>query len=128
MTTGVISALNRSLEVSETGTSNALIQTDAAINPGNSGGALLNIRGEVVGINSNKIGGAAVEGMGYAIPISTAKPIISELMLRETKDKVNEEERGYLGISCINVTSDLSANFNMPEGIFVAEVYEGTGA
>ena len=128
VTTGVISALNRSLEVSETGTSNALIQTDAAINPGNSGGALLNIRGEVVGINSNKIGGAAVEGMGYAIPISTAKPIISELMLRETKDKVNEEERGYLGISCINVTSDLSANFNMPEGIFVAEVYEGTGA
>ena len=81
VTTGVISALNRSLEVSETGTSNALIQTDAAINPGNSGGALLNIRGEVVGINSNKIGGAAVEGMGYAIPISTAKPIISELML-----------------------------------------------
>ncbi|MFQ8703412.1 MAG: S1C family serine protease [Eisenbergiella sp.] len=66
--------------------------------------------------------------MGYAIPISTAKPIFSELMLRETKDKVNEEERGYLGISCINVTSDLSANFNMPEGIFVAEVYEGTGA
>lgn len=128
VTTGVISALNRSLEVSETGTSNALIQTDAAINPGNSGGALLNIRGEVVGINSNKIGGAAVEGMGYAIPISTAKPIISELMLRETKDKVSEEERGYLGISCINVTSDLSANFNMPEGIFVAEVYEGTGA
>lgn len=128
VTTGVISALNRSLEVSETGTSNALIQTDAAINPGNSGGALLNIRGEVIGINSNKIGGTAIEGMGYAIPISTAKPIMEELMTRETKDKVAEEQRGYLGISCINVTKDLSENFNMPEGIFVAEVYEGTGA
>lgn len=128
VTTGVISALNRSLEVSETGTSNALIQTDAAINPGNSGGALLNIRGEVVGINSNKIGGTAIEGMGYAIPISTAKPIIEELMTRETKNKVDESVRGYLGISCINVTKDLSENFNMPEGIFVAEVYEGTGA
>lgn len=128
VTTGVISALNRTLEISETGTSNALIQTDAAINPGNSGGALLNINGEVVGINSNKIGGSVVEGMGYAIPISTAKPIIEELMTHETKDKVSDEVRGYLGISCINVTSDLSQNFNMPEGIFVAQVYEGTGA
>lgn len=128
VTTGVISALNRTLVVSETGTSNALIQTDAAINPGNSGGALLNINGEVIGINSNKIGGSAVEGMGYAIPISTAKPIIEELMTYETKNKVAGDERGYLGISCINVTKDLSANFNMPEGIFVAQVYEGTGA
>lgn len=128
VTTGVISALNRSLEVSETGTSNALIQTDAAINPGNSGGALLNIKGQVIGINSSKIGGTAVEGMGYAVPISTAKPIIEELMTHETKSRVSDEDRGYLGISCINVTSDLSENFNMPEGIFVAQVYEGTGA
>ncbi len=128
VTTGVISALNRTLEVSETGTSNALIQTDAAINPGNSGGALLNINGEVIGINSNKIGGSVVEGMGYAIPISTAKPIIEELMTHETKNKVAGDVRGYLGISCINVTKDLSENFNMPEGIFVAQVYEGTGA
>ncbi|MBQ7840630.1 MAG: trypsin-like peptidase domain-containing protein [Lachnospiraceae bacterium] len=128
VTTGVISALNRTLEVSETGTSTALIQTDAAINPGNSGGALLNINGEVVGINSNKIGGTVVEGMGYAIPISTAKPIIEELMTHETKAKVSDEERGYLGISCINVTSELSQNYNMPEGVFVAQVYEGTGA
>ena len=82
----------------------------------------------MIGINSNKIGGTAIEGMGYAIPISTAKPIMEELMTRETKDKVAEEQRGYLGISCINVTKDLSENFNMPEGIFVAEVYEGTGA
>ena len=128
VTTGVISALNRTLEVSETGTSNALIQTDAAINPGNSGGALLNINGEVIGINSSKIGGNVVEGMGYAIPISTARPIIEELMQRETKARVSDEERGYLGISCINVTSDLSETFGMPEGIFVAQVYEGTGA
>lgn len=128
VTTGVISALNRTLEVSETGTSNALIQTDAAINPGNSGGALLNINGEVVGINSNKIGGSIVEGMGYAIPISTAKPIIEELVTHETRLKVADEEKGYLGISCINVTSEITENFSMPEGIFVAQVYEGTGA
>ena len=68
-----------------------------AINPGNSGGALLNIKGEVIGINSNKIGGSAVEGMGYAIPISSASPIIAELMLNETKSKVAEEERGNGG-------------------------------
>ena len=66
--------------------------------------------------------------MGYAIPISTARPIIEELMQRETKSRVSAEERGYLGISCINVTSDLSETFGMPEGIFVAQVYEGTGA
>lgn len=128
VTTGVISALNRSLEVSEKGSSTALIQTDAAINPGNSGGALLNIKGQVIGINSSKILGTTVEGMGYAVPISTAKPIIEELMTHETKSRVSDEDRGYLGISCINVTSDLSENFNMPEGIFVAQVYEGTGA
>ncbi len=128
VTTGVISALNRTLEVSETGTSNALIQTDAAINPGNSGGALLNIKGEVVGINSNKIGGTAVEGMGYAIPISTAKPIIEELMTHQTRLRVADEDRGYLGVSCINVTSEVTETFSIPEGVFVAQVYEGTGA
>lgn len=128
VTTGVISALNRTLEVSEDGTSNALIQTDAAINPGNSGGALLNINGEVVGINSSKIGASVVEGMGYAIPISTAKPIIEELMTHETRLKVADEDKGYLGISCINVTSEITENFSMPEGIFVAQVYEDTGA
>ncbi len=128
VTAGVISALNRTLEVSETGTSNALIQTDAAINPGNSGGALLNINGEVIGINSNKIGGSVVEGMGYAIPISTARPIIEELMTHETRLKVADADKGYLGISCINVTGEITETFSMPEGIFVAQVYEGTGA
>lgn len=128
VTTGVISALNRKIESSNSEEGTSLIQTDAAINPGNSGGALLNMRGEVIGINSNKIGGSSIEGMGYAIPISTARPIIEDLMERQTRTKYSEEERGYLGISCINVTSDLSENFNMPQGIFVAQVYSGTGA
>lgn len=128
VTTGVVSALNRTLEVSETGTSNALIQTDAAINPGNSGGALLDIKGQVIGINSNKIGGSTIEGMGYAIPFSSAKPIIEELMNRETKEKVDESNRGFLGISCINVTKAMGEAYGMPEGIYVAQVYPATGA
>lgn len=128
VTTGVVSALNRTLEVSETGTSNALIQTDAAINLGNSGGALLDIKGQVIGINSNKIGGSTIEGMGYAIPISSAKPIIEELMNRETKEKVDESNRGFLGISCINVTKAMGEAYGMPEGIYVAQVYPATGA
>lgn len=128
VTTGVISALNRKIESSNSEEGTSLIQTDAAINPGNSGGALLNMRGEVIGINSNKIGGSSIEGMGYAIPISTARPIIEDLMERQTRTKYSEEERGYLGISCINVTSDLSENFSMPQGIFVAQVYPGAGA
>ncbi len=133
VTTGVISALDRSINLSANGyggdsVEGTFIQTDAAINPGNSGGALLNIKGEVIGINSNKIGGSAVEGMGYAIPISAASPIIAELMLRETKSKVAEEERGYLGISGISVTQDVSRAYGMPEGVYIAQVYEGTAA
>lgn len=128
VTTGVVSALNRTLEVSEEGTSNALIQTDAAINPGNSGGALLDIKGQVIGINSNKIGGSVVEGMGYAIPISSARPIIEELMNQETRERVDEADRGYLGISCINVNQAMSEAYGMPVGVYVAQVYSGTGA
>ena len=128
VTTGVVSALNRVLEMDETGTSNAMIQTDAAINPGNSGGALLDINGEVIGINSNKIGGNAIEGMGYAIPISAARPIIEQLMNQETREALGEAEKGYLGISCINVTAVMAEAYGMPEGIYVAQVYEGTGA
>ncbi len=129
VTTGVISALNRQIEMSEDGsTSGTLIQTDAAINPGNSGGALLNVKGEVIGINSNKIGGSTIEGMGYAIPISNAKPIIEELMNRETKDKVDTAKKGYLGISGLNVTSDVSTMYGMPEGVYVAQVYQGGAA
>lgn len=126
VTTGVISALNRQIAMSEDGsTTGMLIQTDAAINPGNSGGALLNVRGEVVGINSNKIGGSTIEGMGYAIPISNAKPIIEELMNRETKDKVAEAKKGYLAISGLDVTTDVSAMYGMPEGVYVAQVHAG---
>lgn len=129
VTTGVISALDRQIEISEDGsTTGNLIQTDAAINPGNSGGALLNVKGEVIGINSNKIGGSAIEGMGYAIPISSAEPIIETLMLRETKDKVAEDRKGYLGISGINVTSDVANMYGMPMGVYVTQVYEGTAA
>lgn len=127
VTTGVISALNREIEFSGGG-SGTFIQTDAAINPGNSGGALLNLKGEVIGINSSKIGGSAVEGMGYAIPISAAKPIIADLMMKETKTKVAEEERGFLGISGISVTEEVSSAYGMPEGVYVAQVYEGTAA
>ena len=94
VTTGVISALNRDYSVDEDGNTQALIQTDAAINPGNSGGALLNVSGEVIGINSNKIAGTKVEGMGYAIPISTAKPIIAELMNKQTRTPVEQNKRG----------------------------------
>ena len=129
VTTGVISALDRQIEISEDGSKTGnLIQTDAAINPGNSGGALLNVKGEVIGINSNKIGGSAIEGMGYAIPISSAEPIIEALMLKETKDKVAEERKGYLGISGINVTTDVANMYGMPLGVYVTQVYDGTAA
>ncbi len=134
VTTGVISALDRSISLSASNgyggdsVEGTFIQTDAAINPGNSGGALLNIKGEVIGINSNKIGGSAVEGMGYAIPISSASPIIAELMLKETKSKVAEEERGYLGITGISVTQEVSQAYGMPEGVYIAQVYPGTAS
>lgn len=126
VTTGVISALNR--VVGDTNNGNELIQTDAAINPGNSGGALLNMNGEVIGINSNKIGGTVVEGMGYAIPISSAKPIIEELMTKQTKTKVEEDQKAYLGISGVNVTEEVSQMYGMPKGVYIGQVYEGTAA
>ena len=95
---------------------------------GNSGGALLNMNGEVIGINSNKIGGTAVEGMGYAIPITSASPIIADLMERQTRTKVAEDEVGYIGISLREVTSQISQMYNMPEGIYVVSVEEGSAA
>ncbi|SCY28695.1 S1C family serine protease [Butyrivibrio sp. INlla14] len=127
VTTGVISALNRQVELDD-GSTREFIQTDAAINPGNSGGALLNVQGEVIGINSNKIGGDTVEGMGYAIPISAAKPIIEQLMNEETKIKLSDEERGYIGISGVSVTSDVSSIYGLPLGVYVADVTSGGGA
>nr|MBQ8253007.1 trypsin-like peptidase domain-containing protein [Lachnospiraceae bacterium] len=128
VTTGVISAVNRRNTMDEDGESLSLIQTDAAINPGNSGGALLNVYGEVIGINSNKIAGASVEGMGYAIPISTAKPIIEDLMSKKTRIPVDESKKGYLGISGINVTDDVHEMYGLPYGVYIAQVYAGTAA
>ncbi len=126
VTTGVISALNR--EVTIESTTSSLIQTDAAINPGNSGGALLNINGQVIGINSAKLASSQIEGMGYAIPISTAKPIIDELMNRTTRSRVDEADRGYLGISGVDVTSSISEQMSIPVGAFVASVVDGSAA
>lgn len=126
VTSGYVSALDRAVTIDNMTAS--LIQTDAAINPGNSGGALINMRGEVVGINSAKYADEQVEGMGYAIPITTAKEIIDELMTRETRHKVDEADRGYLGINCKNVTSDVAEMYNIPIGIYVDEVGEGGAA
>lgn len=122
VTTGVVSALGRTLE----GIEGQLIQTDAAINPGNSGGALLNSYGEVIGINTAKVSQSAVEGMGYAIPISDAMQTIELLMSRETKTIVDEAERGYLGIQGVTVSDETSMLYNMPEGVYIAEVMEGS--
>ena len=127
VTTGVISAVNREIEVEE-GVTGTFIQTDAAINPGNSGGALINLKGEVIGINSNKLGGQYVDDMGYAIPISDAQPIIDKLMNEETKVKVSDEDRGYIGISGVSVTAEVEAAYGIPRGVYVAEVSEGGGA
>lgn len=131
VTTGIISALGREVTVSdENGGSitNKLIQTDAAINPGNSGGALLNMNGELIGINSVKVASSSVEGMGYAIPISDVQSIIEELMLKETRDVVSEDKRGYLGINPIDVTNDIYETYGMPVGIYVNIVYENSPA
>ncbi len=126
VTTGIVSALNREVDL-DNGT-HSLIQTDAAINPGNSGGALLNINGELIGINEAKAGGNGIEGMGYAIPISTAKPIIEELMNKSTKKKVDESKQAFLGISGVEVASDVAETYDMPEGLYLAVVEEGSAA
>lgn len=127
VTNGIVSALNREITL-EDGSTGSFIQTNAAINPGNSGGALLNMRGEVIGINSNKIGGSAIEGMGYAIPITSASPIIADLMERQTRNKVAEGESGYLGITLQVVDAQISQMYNMPQGIYVIDIERGSAA
>ena len=123
VTSGYVSALNK--KVSSENADSTFIQTDAAINPGNSGGALLNMKGELIGINSAKIASDEVEGMGFAIPISKAQPILDELMSKETRDKVEDEKKAaYIGITCKNVTSDAAEYYNMPLGVFVDSVSE----
>lgn len=131
VTTGIVSALNREVSVqAEDGSTitNKLIQTDAAINPGNSGGALLNMKGELIGINSVKVATSEVEGMGYAIPISDVQDIINELMVKETRDTVSEEDQGYIGIAGTDVTSQISTTYDLPMGIYVSTVYENSPA
>ena len=128
VTTGVISAVNRSYVMDEDGNEQVLIQTDAAINPGNSGGALLNVRGEVIGINSNKIAQTTIEGMGYAIPISYAKPIIEKLASKKTRDKVSADKKAYLGITGVNVTESAQKTQGLPKGVYVTQVLENTPA
>ena len=131
VTTGIVSAKDRSIDVQD-GTSavtyESLIQTDAAINPGNSGGALLNMKGELVGINSAKASSSGVEGMGYAIPISKAQPILEKLMTKETRSKVDDSEAAYIGISGEAVSSEVTQLYNVPAGIYVMQVATGSPA
>lgn len=127
VTTGIVSALNR--EVTIDNNTNLLIQTDAAINPGNSGGALLNMSGQLVGINSAKYSDTNVEGMGYAIPVDDVLDIMEGLMNRTLREeKAPEEEQGFLGITGQDVTSEVSEAYDMPRGVFITSVEEGSGA
>ena len=121
VTTGIVSATGRTID----GFDGEYIQTDAAINPGNSGGALLSANGEVIGINSVKYSDTSVEGIGYAIPINTAAPIINDLI---TKEKVDESDSAYLGIVGVDVTDDVAKTYNMPSGVYVAQVTGGSAA
>lgn len=123
VTGGYISAKER--EVQLTDTTMTLIQTDAAINPGNSGGALLNSKGELIGINTVKYASEDVEGMGYAIPINTAKPIINSLIKNEA---VKESEQAYLGVSGQTIDSSMASQFDMPSGVYVQQVVKGSPA
>lgn len=124
VTVGYISAKDREIDM-EDSSSIKLLQTDAAINPGNSGGALVNGSGEVIGINSSKFASEEIEGMGFAIPMATAEPILTKLMNQE---KIAEEEQAYLGITGRNVTGEYTEYYGMPEGIYISEVTEGSPA
>lgn len=137
VTTGIVSAKNRRMDSSnntvtddssDTGDGVNLIQTDAAINPGNSGGALLNMNGEVVGINSAKLASTEVEGMGYAIAISDVTDILENLMNETTRDKLEDADHGVLGIKGRSVSSEAVQMYSIPAGVFVNEVVEGGAA
>ena len=127
VTVGYVSALNREIKTSD-GNTRVLLQTDAAINPGNSGGALLNMKGEVIGINAAKYSSTEVEGIGYAIPVSGVQDILDELMNRKTRSEVAEEKRGYLGIQGTTVGEDAAAAFGMPKGVYVYKILKDGAA
>ena len=127
VTVGYVSALDREVRVSNNST-RTLLQTDAAINPGNSGGALLNMKGEVVGINAAKYSSTEVEGIGYAIPISKAQDIMSQLMNRKTMNPVAEEKRGYLGIQGTSVDEEAANSFGMPRGVYIYKILDDGAA
>ena len=126
VTVGHVSALNREIKVDDA--TKTVIQTDAAINPGNSGGALLNSKGEVIGINEAKYADTSVEGVGYAIPISKAKDIIDDLMTRTTKIAVSESEQGYLRIQLQNIDESMAKMYGMPQGVYVYKIMEDSAA
>ena len=126
VTTGIVSALKR--QIGRTEIEGGFIQTDAAINPGNSGGALLNMRGEVIGINSAKLSNTQVEGMCYAIPISTAVPTAETLMNRETREIADEDEAGYIGIAGVIISKADSEKYQMPEGVYLQQITKGSAA
>ena len=132
ITTGIVSALGRTVTAEDSGetigNANQYIQTDAAINPGNSGGALFNMKGELVGINSVKVANTKVEGMGYAIPISDIKGDMEMMMERETRQIVEEAERGYLGITSNNVTEEINQAYDIPIGAHIISITEGSPA
>ena len=127
VTSGIISAKNRDVQTKE-GVSKGLIQTDAAINPGNSGGALLNMQGELIGINVAKYADTDVEGMGYSIPSSAAEGILSSLSNLTTRDKVPEGEQGVLGVQVKDIDAQTAESFAMPKGIYIFKILEDTGA
>ena len=127
VTTGCISALDKTVTVDNTDYNN-LIQTDAAINPGNSGGALFNAKGEVIGINSVKMSTTGVEGMGYAISISSVKDIIDDLSIQDMRQLVDEEKRGYLGITGVSITEQISQTYGYPVGVAIRSISEGCAA
>ena len=118
VTTGIVSALGRRVDTTDA----IMIQTDAAINPGNSGGALLNMNGEVIGINSAKFSSTDVEGMGYAIAITPALPIIEDLMNRTTRTKVRDEDASYLGVKGEDITASISSSYGIPQGVYITSI------
>ena len=118
VTTGIVSALDRRVDTADA----IMIQTDAAINPGNSGGALLNMNGEVIGINSAKFSSTDVEGMGYAIALTPALPIIEDLMNRTTRAKVSDENASYLGVKGEDITSSISTSYGIPQGVYITTI------